>query len=298
MCHRSSPSRAFASGSQALWAGVASLLLGSPAALADESPSLLTDPFQVALGTFIITSEPTIQLKGDTSNGDKVDFDEALGGGDSQRIRLDSHWRFADRHKVKLIAFDMSRDNSKTFDRDIEWGGDVYPVGAKVDSEFSFTVIEVAYEYAFMRRDNFELDASFGLHYTDISSSLKAKVEASGGTLTEDISNSASVAAPLPAFGLRGIWDLSHNFWLDATAQFFALSIDQYDGNLQDYRVLVTWQPQDMAGHRPRVQPVLGRRRRRHEQLRWLARLDLQRPDAFLQRFVLIPDPFAAPADD
>ncbi len=232
----------------ALWAGVALLLSGSPAAFADEAPNLLTDSFQVALGTFVITSEPTVQLKGDTGAGDRVDFDEALGGGDSQRIRLDSHWRFAERHKVKAIVFDMSRDNSRTFDRDIEWGGDIYPVDAKVDAEFSFTVIEVAYEYSFLRRDNYELDASIGLHYTDLSSSLKAKASASGGTLTEDISNTASVAAPLPVIGLRGIWDLSHNIWLDATAQFFALSIDQYDGNLQDYRVLVTWQPKKWLG--------------------------------------------------
>lgn len=42
--------------------------------------------------------------------------------------------------------FDMSRDNSTTFDRDIEWGGDTYLTSAKVDAEFSFTVIEVAYE--------------------------------------------------------------------------------------------------------------------------------------------------------
>ena len=273
------------------------LLLGSPAAFADEAPNLLTDSFQVALGTFVITSEPTIQLKGDTSSGDKVDFDEALGGGDSQRIRLDSSWRFGDsgRHKVKAIAFDMSRDNSRTFDRDIEWGGDVYPVGAKVDAEFSFTVIEVAYEYAFLRRDNYELDASIGLHYTDLSSSLKAKVEASGGTLTEDISNSASVAAPLPVIGLRGIWDLSHNFWLDATAQFFALSIDDIRRQPAGLPRAGDLAAEDMAGYRPRVQPVLDRRRRRCEQLRWLARLDLQRPDALLQRLVLMPDPTGAP---
>jgi hypothetical protein len=238
------------SSSGTAWAGAAVLLLGSTAAFAEETPNLLTDSFQVALGTFIITSEPTVQLKGDTGNGDRVDFDEALGGGDSQRIRLDSFWRFGDtgRHKVKAIAFDMSRDNSRTFDRDIEWGGDIYPASAKVDAEFSFTVIEVAYEYSFLRRDKYELDASIGLHYTDLSSSLKAKAEVSGGTLTEDISNSASVAAPLPVVGLRGIRDLSHNFWLDATAQFFALSIDQYDGNLQDYRVLVTWQPKKWLG--------------------------------------------------
>ncbi len=119
MYHESSTARAHAPGSLKAWAGVTLLLLGSSAAFADEAPNLLTDSFQVALGTFIITSEPTIQLKGDTGSGDRVDFDEALGGGDSQRIRLDSFWRFGDtgRHKVKAIAFDMSRDNSRTFDR-------------------------------------------------------------------------------------------------------------------------------------------------------------------------------------
>jgi hypothetical protein len=226
------------------------LLLGSPAAFADQAPSLLTDSFQVALGTFSINSEPSIQLKGDTSNGDKVNFDEALGGGDSQRIRLDSFWRFGDsgRHKIKAIAFDMSRDNSRTFDRDIEWGGDVYPVNARVDADFSFTVIEAAYEYSFVKRDRYELNGSIGLHYTSLDSSLKARAEFSGGTLTEDLSNSASADLPLPVIGLRGIWDLTHNFWLDATAQYFALSIDEYDGNLQDYRVLVTWQPKKWLG--------------------------------------------------
>ena len=121
--------RAQTLGSLATWAGAAVLLLGSPAALAAEAPSLLTDSFQVALGTFIITSEPSIQLNGDTSSGDTVDFDEALGGGDSQRIRLDSFWRFGDsgRHKVKAIAFDMSRDNSRTIDEEIDYGGEVSP---------------------------------------------------------------------------------------------------------------------------------------------------------------------------
>lgn len=250
MCQPSAITRDSISGSMTLWTCAAALVLSSPAVMADEDPNLLTDTFQVALGTFIITSEPTIQLKGDTSNGDRVNFDEALGGGDSQRIRLDSFWRFGDsgRHKVKAIAFDMSRSNSRTFERDIEWGGDIYPATAKVSSEFSFTVIEAAYEYAFVKRDRYELDGSIGLHYTMLDSSLKAKAESSGGTLTGDISNSGSLDLPLPVIGLRGMWDLTHNFWLDATAQYFALSIDEYDGNLQDYRVLVTWQPKKWLG--------------------------------------------------
>ena len=250
MCQATSTSRARATGCRTAGVGVAMLMLGSPAAFADEAPNLLTDSFQVALGTFVITSEPDIKLNGDTGSGESVDFDDALGGGESQRIRLDSFWRFGDsgRHKVKAILFDMSRDNSRTFDRDIEWGDVVYPVDAQIDVEFDFTVIEVAYEYAFLKRDTYELAGSIGLHYTDMSASLRARAESSGGTLDEDISNSASVAAPLPVIGLRGIWDLSHNVWLDASAQFFALSIDDIDGNLQDYRVLVTWQPKKWLG--------------------------------------------------
>ena len=157
MCHPSSNARDRLLGSRAAWTCAAALLLSSPAVVADEDPNLLTDTFQVALGTFVITSEPNIQLQGDTGSGDKVDFDEALGGGDSQRFRLDGFWRFGDtgRHKVKAIAFSMNRSNSRTFEEDIEWGGDVYPVNAKVNSEFKFSVIEAAYEYAFLKSDRY-----------------------------------------------------------------------------------------------------------------------------------------------
>ena len=48
--------------------------------------------------------------------------------------------------------------------------------------------------------------------------------------------------------GLRGLWQLPHNFWIDAQAQFFALSIDEYDGSLQDYKVTVNWQPKKWLG--------------------------------------------------
>lgn len=250
MCHRFLKADPQSVAARVACTSALALLLASPAALADEAPNLLTDDFQVALGTFAISSEPSVQLNGDTSTGDKVNFDEKLGGGDAQRFRLDSHWRFGDsgRHKVKLIGFSLSRDNSSTIDEEFEWGGDVYPVNAKVDAEFKFSVIEAAYEYAFWKRENYEINGSIGLHYTSLDASLKAKASSSGGTLTADLDNSASVDAPLPVIGLRGMWNLSHNFWLDVTGQFFALSIDEYDGNLQDYRVLVTWQPRKWAG--------------------------------------------------
>lgn len=89
----------------------------------------------------------------------------------------------------------------------------IFSEASLLEAEFQFGVVEAVYEYAFLRRDSYELGASIGLHYTTLDSSLKA-----------------TVATP------------------DATAQYFALSIDQYDGSLQDYRVLVTWQPKTWLG--------------------------------------------------
>jgi hypothetical protein len=53
---------------------------------------------------------------------------------------------------------------------------------------------------------------------------------------------------PLPVVGLRGLWKLPHDFYVDAQGQFFALSIDEYDGSVQDYRLMLTWQPKPWVG--------------------------------------------------
>ena len=38
------------------------------------------------------------------------------------------------------------------------------------------------------------------------------------------------------------------DFWIDASAQYFSLSIDEYDGSLVDYRVAAIWQPKKWLG--------------------------------------------------
>ena len=227
-----------------------SVLLGALAApvayAADDAPNLLSDPFNIGLGTFVLNSDTEVRLDGATQPGTPVNWEDTFGGGDQSRFRLDGHWRFGDseRHKVRLMVFNSSRNSARTLDEDIDWNGVTYPVDAKVKADFSFDVYQVAYEYALWRRNNYEINGSVGLHYTDLSMSLA--VDAS--SVSAKIKEEASVAAPLPVVGLRGIWALPHNFWLDASAQFFALSFDEYDGNLQDYKIVVTWQPKKWLG--------------------------------------------------
>lgn len=246
MCRQFPLSRVQLRGSRFAWIGAA-LLLGSSAVLADDAPDLLNDTFQLSLGAFGLNNEPRVDLNGKTGGGGEVDFGRTASGNEFAG-RLDGQWRFADRHKVRFSAFSYSRSKTKVLDEEIEWGDETFPVNAKLDLDNGWTVIEAVYDYSFVRRENYEIGASIGLHYFDFELDLKAKGDASGQEFDRVLKESASIGLPAPVIGVRGLWSLSHNFWIDAAVQFFALSLDEYDGNLQDYRLFVTWQPKPWVG--------------------------------------------------
>lgn len=143
---------------------------------------------------------------------------------------------------------DVRLDGELDEGTDVEWGGETFPASARAHGGFNFDVYELAYEYAFLQRDTYEIAASIGVHYTELELTLSAEAEASGGTLAADISESGDVGAPLPVIGLRGLWALPRDFWIDLSAQYFALEIDEYDGSLVNLRAIVLWQPSQWLG--------------------------------------------------
>lgn len=210
---------------------------------------MLADTFHIAIGTFIVNTDTTLRLDGEAGEqGQDIDWEKNFGEGDAYRFRLDGYWRFAERHKLRALVFSTSRGGSRTFEEDISWGGETFPASATIDGDFEFSIYELAYEYAFMRRERYELAASFGVHYTDYEASLGATVSGNGGATNTRIERGGSIGAPLPVVGLRGTWLLSQTFSIDVSGQFFALTYGDIDGNLQDYRALLTWQPGRWAG--------------------------------------------------
>lgn len=228
-------------------AGCACLATAAPALA--EGPNALVDPFQVSLGTFLVNSDTEVQVDGKLNTGTPIDWDKTFGDeGDQTRFRLDGSWHFAERHKVRAMIFSTGRTDSREFDREIEWDDEVFPVGARIKGEVDFAVYQVAYEYLFLRRESWELGASIGIHYTTFDTKLSARVETSGQAGSRSVSADADLNAPLPVIGLHGTWGLGHDLWLSGGAQYFSLSIDEYSGNLQDYRVGLTWQPKSWVG--------------------------------------------------
>lgn len=223
----------------AIAAGAA--VLGFPGVASAEGAggSLLDDTLTVSLGTFLLDTKTKIRIDGDVSTGDEVDFGRDLGFKDSDRFRLDGTWRFAKRHKVRLMYFGLDQTRTATIDREITVGDTTFPVDGEVRATNKTTVLELAYEYVFMQKENFELTGTFGLHAVKFEFGISGEGTVNG-VPTEFSEESADTTAPLPVLGVRALWQFYPQWYLDGQAQFFKLKYDPYDGRITDVRIGVT----------------------------------------------------------
>jgi hypothetical protein len=216
---------------------------------AGEAPSPLDARFALSLGTYLVDSDTDVTLDGRLREaGTPIDWERTFGDGSLTRFRFDGQWRFAERHKLRALWFNSSRSNSRTIDEEIDWGGETFPVNAKVKGDLDYDIYELAYEYAFWRRETFELSASIGAYYASFDLSLSATVNDPGAGGQREVRSDGSLDAPLPALGLRGQWVLPYDLSFDVSGQWFALSVDDYSGDLQNYRATLTWQPRTWLG--------------------------------------------------
>jgi hypothetical protein len=217
--------------------------------VADPAPDLLSDRLGLAAGGFMLDTDTTLRFEADgTGLGTEFNWEDEFGEGDITRFRLDAQWRFAERHKLRTMWFSTEREATEAIDQTIRWGNVTFPVGVEVASRFAFDVYELAYDYALLRRPRYEVSGSFGVHYTELEADLRAEVTSPGQVGSVRLRDEVAVDAPLPVAGLRTTVNLGRQFWLDAAAQYFYLSIDKYTGRITDFRVALTWQPRRAIG--------------------------------------------------
>jgi hypothetical protein len=227
------------------------IALGSLACLQPavaEDFNLIEQTGHVSLGTFTNRSALKIRVDGESQEGTKFNWGDTFGEGDVTRFRLDGVYRFNSRHHLRVMYTDYQRQSTRTLDQDVIWGDNLLLAGSSATGKSSFRIIEAAYEYAFMHSDRMELAGTVGVHFTTFSAKLTAELQTPDGTVTGTLGGKAPVKAPLPVLGLRGMWRLGNNFYLDAQAQYFALAIDDLNGHLVNYRAAVTWQPRKLVG--------------------------------------------------
>ena len=213
--------------------------LGCGAAQAADG-NLPWEKGSLSIGGFITNSSTDLQINSDSLGvGAVVDLEDTLGvSSDKSTWRLDGFWRFGNtrRHQIDFTYFDSRRSGNRVLDESIQIGDEVFPINARVDTEFDLRFINVNYSYAFFQDDRVRLAGAVGLHTTGVELKLK---EVGGAANVEE----ESFTAPLPAVGLRGDIALTERWRLKAGLDVFYLSTGGYTGVLSDALLAVEWLP-------------------------------------------------------
>lgn len=228
-------------------ASLASATLGAANA-AERNP--LESKVIVDAGWFFVSTDMRVRVDGETSNqiGSDVDYDDTFGIGDFDRFRVEASWRIAPRHLVRGMYFENDRSATRSLERDVEFGGERFPIGVTVDARSELTVAQLSYEYAFLKRDSYEIAAGIGVHYVDMGLGLDATIAGQGGSAARSLDEKAATQAPLPVLGARGVWRLPHDLYISAQVQYFYLEFDPYSGSLIDLKASLVWQLSDHVG--------------------------------------------------
>jgi hypothetical protein len=207
---------------------------------------LLTDRFVVSVGGFIVGTDLSGSLAGQSSANPEVDFDKSFGRDeDATRGRLDALWRITPAHHMRFMYFNKSSARTRVLADPIEWGDYTFQAGTSTTFNQKMEVMALGYEWAFMRTPTYEVAATLGVHYSETTLQLSgnALVSDANGNVTQvnGATKASSLPAPLPLIGLRGSWAVSPTWVLDAEVAFLQAKYEDYDGHWSDVRLGATW---------------------------------------------------------
>jgi hypothetical protein len=222
-------------------------VLGAGPLAAQRDDSLIDSNLILQIGGYLVSTDTTVRLDGTASrSGTEINLEEDLGFDDANRFRFDGLWRISPRHHLRGAWFQFDRDATRRATREVEFGDIVIPLQAEISADLDTSIWELAYEYAFLHRENYEIAASLGVHAISFDLALQAGLGVAGGIQTR--AEKAETSAPLPVVGLRGLWRVAEPVYIEASGQYFEAAIDDYDGDIQDYRLTVTWMPTRHVG--------------------------------------------------
>ncbi len=217
------------------------LLLCCPLTTFSQETAIDNSKWGFSLGAFFADQDMKTKFEANFGDIDEpVDLEDDLGLQDSQSVfRLAAYYDFNERHRLDFDVFDLSQSATATLLVDIEWGDTVFPIDTEISTGLDLTIYKVAYTYQLLRREKYRLGVIGGLYVADIALDINV--------LESDQREGGDVTAPLPVFGLRGEYFISDRWRASASAEWFGLTLDNYEGSLHDFMLGIDYRFGDHA---------------------------------------------------
>ena len=175
----------------------------------------------------------TVSIAGPNGNvGTKIDLESDLDLSDRKSLpAFQAGARFGDRWSLIGEYYSLNRSGSASVGRDIVFDDVTYSTGATVSSGFDTKVYRAAVGYSFLKRDNFELGASLGLHVTQFKVTLAGEGHIGNAAASSEL-RKRDALAPLPTLGLYGAYQITPRLLLGGRVDYLSLKVGDYDGRL------------------------------------------------------------------
>jgi hypothetical protein len=196
----------------------------------------LTAKWFFGAGLFVPETTTEARLTSATLGaGAIISFEDTLGLEEEKGVpSFMARWRINHRWRVEAEYFQLNRSATRAINRQVEWGGVVFPINAQVSTNFDFSDLRVSAGYSFFRTKDKELGVGFGFHVAEYSVGLSS---AAIGAESED------VTAPLPVLTAYGQFALTDRWAVGSRLDWLSLEYDKYDGSIGSVGLDVMYQP-------------------------------------------------------
>jgi hypothetical protein len=176
----------------------------------------------VAVDTTIRVDSPVL------GKGTTLNFEDDLGlAADKTIPTLAFQWQIAKRHRLGVRWQNIDRSSSAQANTEIEWGGDVIPIDAKI--KLNFDITQTFVDYAFYPWVKERWAAGFGLGFRWMD--LKATLKWEGQNVQEEGTEEAKGDGPLPYFYFEYRRLLSDNWRLLTGLGWLGVKVGDIDGS-------------------------------------------------------------------
>jgi len=208
---------------------------------------LLSDRWNIGLGTYLVDFSTNVQIGSGAVLGTYIQLESDLG---LERYRrsflLDGFYRFTPRKSLAFGFYSFDRSSTAEIDESLQVGDGegntvVYDVGALVDTEFASTLFQLTYRYSFINNGKVEAGIGGGLstYRYDVGFEGVGTVIKNDGEeeRLERAAARADFIAPIPTIAFFIRYAITPRLIFRTSFNYLDVSIDKYSGNILDTRI-------------------------------------------------------------
>jgi hypothetical protein len=220
-----------------VFAGIAlmALLVAQPTlaeAIAPEE-SLVLDRWEFQIGGFAAGLNTRIRFDEVVGNqGTTVDLEDDLGYDNNDFVFSVSAARMIGRRNQLVLTYlNVDREGFVEADREIEWGDEIFPVGASLGSSYDAEFLSLAYTYWVRSREKSAWGPVVGLIQFSTGSALFLQGQGGGPGFSRE--TDFSIDVPVVQVGLKFRQALSQKWVFSAEGAFVVFDdIDDFSGDV------------------------------------------------------------------